>query len=140
MSSIRLQIVTGLVVVLNSATSLEVYRNLDYALEDNNLPALAVRSGEDQVTDTDISATGDMEQQFNLDVSILIANSADPESAADVFEVQAHAALAGTSVIGTHAVEIERVSGGWDFDLGDCCERRIVYRVGYRSSIASLEI
>lgn len=139
MSSVRLQVVSGLVAALSTATSLTTYRNLDYALEDKNLPALVVRSGDDQVTDSDLNATGDMDQQLMLVVSILIAESADPEAAADAFECLVHASLAGTNAVAGHAVQISRVSGDWDFDLGDCCERRVIYRVGYSNSIASLE-
>ena len=97
MSTVRLQIVDAIAAALATATGLTVYRNLDYALEDSNLPALVVASGEEQVSDRMI---GKIDHQVMLDIAVLIAGSATPESAADPYEAQIHAALFGATSFG----------------------------------------
>lgn len=136
MSTVRLQIVDAIAAALATATGLTVYRNLDYALEDSNLPALVVASGEEQVSDRMI---GKIDHQVMLDIAVLIAGSATPESAADPYEAQIHAALFGATSFGGFPLLMERVSAGWQFDLGDCCARGLRYQFTHTTSMTSLE-
>jgi hypothetical protein len=136
MSTVRLQIVSAIAAALGTATGLVVYRNLDFALEDRNLPALVVRSLQDHPADSFISFT---EHQAEIEIVVLIAGTADPESAADPYEALIHAAIFASGSFAGHAVVMERISGSWDFELGDCCARHLVYRISYRTTTTSLE-
>lgn len=138
MSTIRLQIVSAIAAALGTATGLPVFRNLDYALEDRNLPALVVRSLPDQTLD-DGNGVSILEHQSEIEIVILVAESNDPEAAADHYEVQVHAALTVPASFAAHSNSVRRISGSWDFDLGDCCARHLVYQVGYSTSMISLE-
>jgi hypothetical protein len=123
---------------LGAATGLKVHRNLDYALEDRNLPALVVISGDDQ-PDNEFSPVGLLDQQMDLQISILMARSPDPETTVDPHEAQIHARLvAATSFDGVPAM-VRRIAGSWAFDLGDTCARHLGYRVSFRTSYADLE-
>lgn len=138
MSTVRLQIVDALATTMGAATGLTVFRNLDFALDEVNLPALTVISGSDS-PDAETSPLGVLDQICDVEIDVLIAHSANPEAAADPYEAQIHAALMATSVFGGHSVDVARLGGQWSFDLGDCAARRLAYRLRYRSSHLSLE-
>lgn len=139
MATIRLQIVTEIAEGLGAATGLPVHRNLDYALEDRNLPVLAVTSGPDQPADSG-SPLGMLDQEATLEIDILLARSPDPETSIDPHEAAVHSFLAAVTNLAGQPVTIERISGDWVFDLGDCVARRLSYRYGYRTAAANLEI
>lgn len=138
MSTVRLQIVDAIATALGTATGLEVHRNLDYALEDENLPALVVMSGDDAPDEapTQIQV---LDQVMSLEITVLAAASANPEAAADPFEAAVHAALCAAATFGGHAVIVNRQGGSWAFDLGDIAARSVRYRIGYRTRWADLE-
>lgn len=138
MSTFRLQIVSAIAAALSTAIGLVVHRNLDYALEDRNLPVLVVRSLPDQTLE-DGNGVSILEQQADIEIVILVANSEDPEAAADPYEAQVHAALTVPASFAGHSNNVRRISGSWDFDLGDCCARHLVYQVEYSTSMTSLE-
>lgn len=138
MSTVRLQIVDAIATALGSATGLTTHRNLDYALEAENLPVLVVMSGDDSPEEPS-GPLGMLDQTAMLDIAILVANSENPEAAADPYEAQIHAALFATGSFAGVSVLMDRQGGGWAFDLGDCAARSLRYRVGYRTSFTSLE-
>lgn len=138
MSTIRLQIVSAIAAALGVATGLPVFRNLDYALEDRNLPALVVRSLPDQTLDEG-NGVSFLEHQSEIEIIFLVANSEDPEAGADPYEAQVHAALTVPGSFAGHSNNVRRISGSWDFDLGDCCARHLVYQIEYSTSMASME-
>lgn len=138
MTTVRLQIVDAAAAALATATGLTVYRNLDYALDAGNLPALAVVSGDDAP-----GPDGSFDQahtEASIDIAVLIANDADPEAAADPYESQIHAAMMTPTGFAGHPVRMERGPGGWAFDLGDCAVRHLNYRVGFWTDRLNLEI
>lgn len=137
MSTVRLRIVDAMAAAIATATGLVPHRNLDYALESENLPAVVLQSGPDR-SQTGISAV--LNSDADIEVHILVANSANPESAADAIEVQVHAALFADFRFGGLARELERVSADWNFDLGDCCQRSLVYRVSFAARLNDLEV
>jgi hypothetical protein len=138
MSTIRLQIVDAIAAALGEATNLTPYRNLDFALEAENLPALVVISGPDRLDETPAPLSV-MDQTAELEIVVLVANSANPEAAADPYEAFIHAALMAATDFGGHSVLMNRGGGAWSFDLGDCAARHLSYRVGYRTSFTNLE-
>lgn len=138
MSTVRLQIVNAIATALATATGLTVHRNLDYALEDENLPALVVLSGDD-APDEAPTQIHVLDQVMSLEITVLAAASANPEAAADPFEAAVHAALCGVATFGGHAVIVNRQGGSWAFDLGDIAARSVRYRIGYRTRWADLE-
>lgn len=136
MSTIRLRIADAMASAISTATGLTPYRNLDYALEDKNLPAVALQSGDEG----DSSGIGGVATtDAMVSIHILVAGSGDPELAADSLEAQIHAALFADLRFGGLARELRRVSGGWNFDLGDCCQRTINYQFFYNTRIDNLE-
>lgn len=137
MSTVRLQIVSAIATALATATDLTVFRNLDFALEEENLPALVVISGPDK-PDEEATQISVLDQSAILEITVLVANSADPESAADTPEAAIHAALMGATAFAGHSVKVDRLSGDWSFDLGDCAARHLSYRIGYRTAFADL--
>lgn len=138
MTTVRLQIVDAIATALAAATGLTVHRNLDYALEDTNLPVLALMSGDDAPTEAP-GPLGVLDQTALLDIAVLVAHSENPEAAADPYEAQIHAALFAATEFAGFGVLMDRLGGGWAFDLGDCAARSLRYRVGYRTSFTSLE-
>ena len=135
--TVRLQVVEAVSTALGTAVALTVHRNLDYALEDGNLPVLLVQSGDD-VPEDDPTQSQVMDQTLILEITVLAAASADPESAADAYEATLHAALCGATAFGGHAVRVDRLGGSWAFDLGDIAARTLRYRIGYRTRWADL--
>ena len=138
MSTIRLQIVNAIATALGTATGLTVWRNLDFALETEKLPALVVMSGDDS-PEPDLTQNQVLDQTVAIEVTVLIANSATPEASADPYEADVHSSLLGAASFGGHPVMIDRISGGWNFDLGDCAARHLNYRIAYRTRFADLE-
>lgn len=144
MATVRLQIVDAVSARIAAVTVGEPYRNLDQALEDENLknrPAVAVMSGPDGRSDKHRApASGSMSvRDADVHVAILVAKSADPESAADAVESAIHAAIMTDTTLGGLALSIESLGGDWAFDLGDCCTRRLAYRITFRHQTAHLE-
>lgn len=121
----------------NHLNQLKLWRNLDYALESENLPALVVISGEDK-PDEMPSPHGVLDQTVDIEIDVLIANSENPEAAADPYEAAIHTVMMASGFAG-YGDLVRRLGGTWDFDLGDCAARRLVYRVGYRTSENNLE-
>lgn len=138
MTTVRLQIVDAIATALATATGLTVHRNLDYALEDENLPALVVMSGDD-APDEAPTQIHVLDQVMSLEITVLAAASANPEAAADPFEAAVHAALCGAAAFGGHAVIVNRQGGSWAFDLGNIAARSVRYRIGYRTRWANLQ-
>ncbi|MBI3096341.1 MAG: hypothetical protein HYY97_15845 [Rhodocyclales bacterium] len=137
MTTVRLQVVDAVATALESATRLTLWRNLDYALESENLPALVVISGEDK-PDENPSPLGVLDQNVVIEIDVLLANSENPEAAADPYEAAIHAAMMASGFAG-YGDLVRRLGGTWDFDLGDCAARRLAYRVGYRTAENNLE-
>lgn len=137
MSTVRLQIVEAIATALGTATGLTVFRNLDYALEAENLPVLMVQSGDDAPEEAP-TQNQVLDQVMNLEITVLAAANDDPEAAADPYEAQVHAALCGATAFGGHGVMVNRLGGSWAFDLGDIAARTVRYRVGFRSRWADL--
>lgn len=137
MSSIRLQVVDAIAASLAAATGIKLYRNLDHAVSERRLPALVVRSGEDRTLGQTI---GQIDQQAEIGISILVACNESPETEADPHECGIHAALMASPIFGGVSVLMERIGGNWSFDLGDIAERTLIYRFGYRTAVTNLEI
>lgn len=137
MSTVRLQIVNAIATALGTATGLTVHRNLDYALQDTNLPALAVISADDAPTGEYAMAA--LSQRAQVDIAVLVGREANPEAAADPYEAQVHAALYGAQTFAGHHVVTRRVAGGWQFDLGDTAQRLLRYEFSYFCAVADLE-
>lgn len=136
MSTKRLLIRNAVVKVIKEAVAgVPVYVNLDYALDCNTLPAVVVSSLGDEVTDTTGSrfASGAETIVATFSVSVLIAQSDDPETDADALENAIRLALrANPSLDGT--VNVFRYAGGeWEFDLGDCAVRKMTFKATYIS-------
>lgn len=129
MSTARLAVRDALAAWVASTASLVAHTNLDYAIESENLPCAAVQSGSDAPRElaggTLSGAQWGMEANF--DVVILVANSADPEAAADVFEALLMASLKTDATIGGSALLVTYKGGEWAFDLGDCTARRLMF-------------
>ena len=138
MTTVRLAIVDAIAVAIDTATGLKAYRNLDFAVEDRNLPVLAITSADDSPADVS-GPLGSLDQQVLVDIGVLVAMSDNPEAAADPFEAQIHAALFSGATFGGQPVLVDRVGGSWAFDFGDCAARTLRYRIGYRTSFTSLE-
>lgn len=137
MSTVRLQIVDAIAAALAQATRLPLFRNLDYALDEINLPALVVISGDD-VPSAD-SPLGAQYHDANLEITVLVAQSANPEADADPYEALIHATLMGGTVFASYPVMMNRLGASWSFDLGDCAARHLTYRVGFRTNFTDLE-
>lgn len=137
MTTVRLQIVDAIATALATATGLTVFRNIDYALEAENLPVLLVQSGDDSPED-DPTQMQVMDQTMSLEVTVLAAANADPEAAADPYEATVHSTLCGAATFGGHGVLVNRQGGSWAFDLGDMAARTLRYRIGYRTRWADL--
>jgi hypothetical protein len=135
--TVRLQIVEAMGTALATATGLTVHRNLDYALEDTNLPVLLVQSGEDAPLEAQ-TQNQVLDQSMTVEITVLAAPSADPEGAADSKEAAVHAALMAATAFGGQPVIVERLGGSWAFDLGDITARSLRYRIGYRTRWADL--
>jgi hypothetical protein len=140
-ATIRLEIVDAVAAALATATGLTVHRNLDFAVSAGALPALAVTSVEDAPDETNrIGASlSALAHECLLEVSILVAGSANPEAEADPYEAAVHAALYGATAFGGHNAVFSRVAAGWSFDLGDCAQRALRYRFAYASGMTDLE-
>jgi len=138
MASIRLEIVDAIATALATATGLTAWRNLDFALDEDKLPALVVLSSDDRPEESPTQIRT-LDQLADIEISILVAGSENPEADADPYEVSAHAALMAAAGFGGHPVTVQRLSGGWNFSLGDCVARNLAYRIGYRSAWADLE-
>lgn len=138
MSSIRLQIVDAIATALHSATGLPVFRNLDYALRANKLPAIALMSGPDEP-----GAAGyvnHLEHSAGIGVVVLVAADGAPETAADPHECTVHASLMAPASFGGHAVSnMARGQCSWDFEFGDCAARHLAYSFTFITTLASLE-
>ncbi len=141
MATVRLQIVNAIATALATATGLTVHRNLDYALRDTALPAIAVTSVEDAPDEANrIGAPlSGLAQEGLIEVAILVAGSANPEADADPYEAAVHGALYGATAFGGHNAVFSRVAAGWSFDLGDCAQRALRYRFAYASGMTDLE-
>lgn len=139
MSSARLQIMNAIASALGTATGLVVYRNLDYALEDNQLPALVIERGSD-MPDEQPAQYGVLDHVVLLKVTVLVAGSNNPEATADAHEVAIHAALMSANVLGGFQVEV-RWAGAPDpsFDLGDCGAFPQAYYIAFRTKYSDLE-
>lgn len=137
MATVRLQIVNAIATALATATGLTVHRNLDYAIADGALPAIAVISVEDAPQeDSGINA---LRQSGLIEVAVLVSGSANPEAAADPFEADIHAALYAAHAFGGHAAFFQRVAASWQFDLGDSAARLLRYSFTYETALADLE-
>jgi hypothetical protein len=139
MSTIRLRIIDALATLLATATGLTVYRNLDYALEDDAFPALVIERGGD-TPDEDVSPLGVIDHQLLLKVMVVVAGSANPEAAADAYEAAIHAALMAATTAAGISIDV-RWRGAMEpsFDLGDCGVFPLAYSVAFRTSYTSLE-
>lgn len=137
MASVRLQIVDAVAAALATATSLTVHRNLDYAIADTTLPAIAVTSVEDEPQDD--GSMNLLLQHCMLEIAVLVSRSANPEAAADPIEADIHAALYGSQSFGGHPAFFRRVAAAWQFDLGDSAQRLLRYDFTYKSALADLE-
>lgn len=138
MATVRLAIVDEIASGLARSTGLRVHRNLDYAIEDRNLPAISVTSGNDQPADS-AAPLGVLDQEVQVDINIIVARSANPEATVDPHEAAIHSWLYSITELAGQPVLVDRISGAWDFDLGDCGARRLSYRFGYRTSANNLE-
>lgn len=125
MSTKRLQVRDALVATIKAATAMEPYLNLDHALEDRNLPAVAIVSGEDAPDDAN-STFDELAWRGRFGVHVLVAANEDPEAAADAIETVILAALSADVSLGGIATRHEVAGGEWEFDLGDCALRRVV--------------
>lgn len=134
-ASLRLLAVEALAAAAEAAASLSLYRNMDYALRDKKLPVLVVIDGGDHPTPGYITR---QEWQAFIDFTILVSSSSNPASDADGYETLIHAAIVGARTFGGVDVIVERVSGDWDFDFGDCAARSISYRITYQTAATSL--
>lgn len=136
MATVRLQIVAAVAAALDAALAIPVYRNLDYAISEGSLPALAVQSVDDATSEGRLNA---LEQEMQLDIVVLVSGSADPEAAVDPYEAAAHAVLYGAATFGGHPVVVRRIGAAWQFDLGDSAQRSLRYGIAYASAVADLE-
>lgn len=132
MSTARLAVRNALVSVIGTATGLTVYRNLDYALEERLLPAVAVTSDDDGRA-TELDTLDEQGRQARFFVHVLVAASADPEADADVIEDQFMAAVRADWTLGGAAIYGEYLGGEWNFDLGDCAIRRLALEFNFYS-------
>lgn len=137
MSTVRLQIVDAAASAIATATALTVHRNLDYAIADGSLPAVAVTSVEDAPQED--SGMNALRQSGLIEVALLVSGSATPEADADPYEAAVHAALYGSHQFGGHAAFFQRVAASWQFDLGDSAARLLRYSFTYQTALADLE-
>lgn len=130
MSTRRLQVRDALATLVATSTGLTVHKNLDFAIEDQLLPVGVVMSGNDAIDDelSDFDQDG-ITARFG--VHILVARSTDPEAAADVFEALLQTALGADPTLGGVASLVRYRGGEWDFDLGDCAVRRLVFETTF---------
>lgn|SRR5574343_851849 len=137
-SSIRLLIVEGITSAIQNVVSASVYRNLDLALEAQRLPSVVVTSGDDMPNGD--FPTGMLEQAADVEIQVLVAQSENPESAADEIEIAVHKALMGylTANPSGPVIELKRNTCSWAFDLGDCASRTLRYQFLYRTSHADI--
>jgi hypothetical protein len=132
MSTARLQARDALVERLEACSGLTVHRNLDYALEDRNLPTLAVQSGNDEAL-PEASSFAIESGSARFGIAILVQSGADPEAAADVIEEALRADLKAHPTLTGKAVSLRYQGGEWDFELGDLALRRLIYEVTFAS-------
>lgn len=137
MSTVRLQIVDAAASAIATATALTVHRNLDYAIADGSLPAVAVTSVEDAPQED--SGMNALRQSGLIEVALLVSGSATSEADADPYEAAVHAALYGSHQFGGHAAFFQRVAASWQFDLGDSAARLLRYGFTYQTALADLE-
>lgn len=130
MSTQRLAVRDALIGLIETATGLTVYRNLDYAIETKRLPAVAVVSGPDDVDD-ETSDMDDPGYEARFAVHLLVASSADPEAAADAYEDLIRAAVAASPSLSDLALDTTYRGGDWDFDLGSCAARQLSFSVRF---------
>jgi hypothetical protein len=135
MSTKRLQVRDALISLIATATGLTPFTNLDFALEEAGLPAVAVVSESDSVDVEASSAVSSAPEvvQATFAVHLLVSRSADPESEADGIETLIRAALAANPSLGGVAQYVRYRGGDWAFDLGDSASRRMVFRAVFIS-------
>lgn len=130
MTTQRLQVRNALKTVVGTAAGLTVHLNLDYALEDRNLPCAALQSGNDEASDEAGTLLNSSREggTAKFAVCVLVAESADPEAAADSYEALIRAAILSNPTLSGKAVHTHYRSGEWEFDLGDCALRRLIFQ------------
>lgn len=130
MSTKRLLVRNAFIAAAQTATGLVPFRNLDFALAENRLPALAVLSAHDAVDDD----TGDFAEPgyvVRFEAHVLVAGASDPEAAADVIEKALRDALTANPTLTGLAIDVAYRGGDWNFDLGDCAARRLAFDVRF---------
>lgn len=139
MTTLRLQIVDAIAAAIATATpTAKHFRDLDYALESEKTPAVAVVSSDDMPEDGP-QGLRRLFQQVDIDVHVLIGKSAAPETAADPFEAAIHKAIVVPASFASQAVRTERLPCSWDFSLGNCADRTLRYRIHYQTALEDLE-
>jgi hypothetical protein len=128
MTTTRLLVRNALIARLETTTGMTALRNLDFAVEDRNLPALAVQSGNDDYYPEASTIAGDA-GQARFGVVLLVEASDDPEAAADVFEAAIRADLKANPTLSGAAISLRYLGGEWDFDYGDLALRRLIFEV-----------
>ncbi len=139
MTTLRLQIVDAIADALAAAIpTAKHYRNIDYALEAQKLPAIAVQEQEN-APDGQEGPLTKLYQYVEIEFHILIARSSTPAKDADPYEALIHRTLMPATSFASQPVRIECLPASWEFNLGDCAARTLRYRVRYSTSLADLE-
>lgn len=131
----RLGIRDALATLVGTATGLTPYLNLDFALSDETLPAVAITSGPDEIDDeagTHLSGAYEG-TTARFDVRVLVAGGSDPEAVADGYELAIRTAVKSDPTLSDKATHTRYLGGDWDFDLGDCAVRRLAFQATFIS-------
>jgi hypothetical protein len=142
MSSIRLQLRDAIRHVVTAAAPIPVFTNIDYALDQGAAPCIVLHTGDDSGDRSESWSRemgGRSEAAGLVELHILVDDVEDPEAAADPFETAIHAALLADSRLGGLSIDLERVGGGFERDLGQFTDRVLIYRVTYRVQTNNLE-
>lgn len=133
MSTTRLAVRDALATLVATATGLTVHKNLDYAIQDENLPCAALQSGNDETDDAAGTFLNNTREggTARFGVNLLVASGSDPEAAADAYEAPIRAAILNDSTLAGEATEVRYLAGEWEFDLGDCAIRRLIFQATY---------
>jgi predicted oxidoreductase len=128
-----LQVRDALATLVATAASLTVHKNLDYAILDENLPCAAIQSGNDEADDAAGTLMNNSREggSARFAVNVLVAASDDPEGAADVFEALIRAAVLSNLTLSGKATQVRYLGGEWEFDLGDCAIRRLIFQATF---------
>lgn len=138
-ASIRRQIGNHLVTLAETLAGVQVFRNLDRALDSKCFPVIAITSADD-TSEPAINRRADSQADF--EIHILVQDPEDPELVADALEVSLHALLFDDPRLGGLAngeTPLRRVGGTWDFELGRTVDRTVIYRAGFRTQLTHLE-